>query len=223
MTITAAETSGKALARPYFLEGFAAMHEAMRRDAERLPRAVERVADRGHAGDLARLDRWYERFHFTIVHHHEREDDVVWPELRERAPEFSAFEGELTLDHHRLDHALSAMAVVLREPGTPGGVDAACHLRDLLFDHLAREEAAAFGLIASHFTAEEYGEIEHRLMKGTALRSMIFEVPWVFEGMDPYREAEMLKKAPAPVRFLQRTVLPRWYRNFAAPLLAVSS
>jgi hypothetical protein len=209
---------------PAFLEGFAAMHDAMRRDADRLPRAAAAVRTEA---DAAALGRWYGRFRATIEHHHEREDAVVWPELGRRDTSFQAEQPSLLDDHHRLDHALEAVTAALadrssgRTTTNDAMVAAASSLGELLVDHLAREEAAAFPRIAVEFTAEEYEALERQLLKGTTLAALAFEVPWVLEGMDPARFESMRAGAPMAIRVLHRLVFRRRYESVAAPMLAV--
>src|SRR5262245_13449644 len=59
---------------PDFLEGIIVVHGAMRRDADRLPRALDAVT----TVDGARaLQRWFEKFAREVEHHHLREDDVT--------------------------------------------------------------------------------------------------------------------------------------------------
>src|SRR3954464_12938415 len=124
-------------ARPAFLDGFARMHTAMRRDAERLPRAVAAASD---AGATAALLQWYRRFRSTIDLHHQREDTIIWPELIRRDPSFAAPQAELVADHHVLDAALAAVELALS-----GGGDAAGAVRQLggiLVESLPGEEPA---------------------------------------------------------------------------------
>src|SRR4051794_26540380 len=167
--------------RPSFLDGFAAMHAAMRRDANRLPRAAAAVRT---PADAAALGRWYELFRQTIEHHHEREDDLIWPELLRRDPSFEVEHAGLVDDHHDLDTALAAVTTALadRASGVVATNDAAAAsaaaLGELLVDHLAREEDAAFGRIANEFTAEEWAALERRMLKGTSLSSLAFQIPW---------------------------------------------
>jgi hypothetical protein len=210
---------------PAFLEGFAAMHDAMRRDADRLPRAAAGVRTKA---DAVALGRWYARFRATIEHHHEREDAVVWPELGRRDPSFEDAQPELLEDHHRLDLALEAMTAGLadRSSGRTNTNDAmvaaATSLGELLVDHLAREEAAAFPRIAVEFSSAEYEAIERQLLKGMTLASLAFEVPWVLEGMDTARFESMRSEAPIVIRVLHRLVFRRRYELVAAPVLAVA-
>jgi hemerythrin-like domain-containing protein len=205
---------------PEFLEGFAMVHDAMRRDARRLPDAVDRAATPTAARSLA---RWFARFCAELVHHHEREDEIVWPELLQRSPDFAADQEALTSDHEALDAALVRMTAALDRLGhdlgsrTDAGA-AAGDLRDLLLAHLDREEAAAFPRLAVAYPADEYASLEQRLIKGTPLRLMAFELPWVMDGVEPAVTGETADVLPLPIRLLDRLVFTPAYRRLARPV-----
>jgi hypothetical protein len=209
-----------------FLAGFAALHRAMRRDTRRLPLAIARLE---HPADAARLVRWYTAFHAAIDHHHRREDDLVWPELQRRDSSFGHHAEELTDDHHVLEAALTDVGTGLRDLAAgrrevrASVVMAAEGLATILHDHLAREEAAAFGRIGHAFTAEEYAALEGQMTHGMSIRELAFLGPWTFDELDPNVAADMLELLPAPMRLLVRTVFTRRYQRLAAPLLAVAS
>jgi hypothetical protein len=210
---------------PAFLDGFAAMHSAMRRDADRLPRAAARISS---TADAAALGRWYGRFRTTIEHHHEREDAIIWPDLAERDPSFALDQVDLLEDHHDLDRALATMTAALadraagRTNTNDAAVAAAVALGDLLVAHLAREEAAAFPRLAVEFTPEEYAAIERQLLKGTTFASLAFEVPWVLDELDAVTYEALREQAPLPIRVAHRLLFARRYATVAAPVLAVA-
>jgi hemerythrin-like domain-containing protein len=211
-------------ARPTFLNGFAAMHEAMRRDADRLPRATATMRT---ARDAAALVRWYDLFRESIEHHHQRGDDLIWPELLRRDPSFAVEHARLVEDHHALDIALAVVTTALADRATgvvttnDVATSAAAALGELLVDHLAREEAAAFGRLAVEFTAEEYEVLERQIIKGTRVSALAFQVPWVLDEMSEEEYAAMREQAPILMRVLHRVVFARRYAKVAAPLLAV--
>src|SRR4051794_10643349 len=140
---------------PHFLDGFAAMHAAMRRDAARLPGAIAAADEEA----LEALATWFRWFRSTLVHHHEREDEIVWPALLERDPTFGFELETLAEDHAELDRALAEVEAALGGDGDAGA--SAAHLATVLVDHLAREEAAAFPRLASCFAPEEWEAVEH--------------------------------------------------------------
>jgi hypothetical protein len=226
MTTTSDRPTTDMAARPAFLDGFATVHDAMRRDCGRLAPALARLTDRRHA---ERVQRWYRRFRAEIEHHHQREDDVLWPALLPRAPEFRAAAPALAEDHEALDARLAALDGALGAVVTGVALDRAHRaatiaeadaLATLLVAHLEREEAAAFPAIARTFSAEEFAAIEQQLLKGTSLRLLAFELPWALDGLDAGRRAEALRGVPAPFRLLHRLAFEPAYRRLVAPLTA---
>ena len=101
----AGELSHERRALAGFLTGFMAIHDAMRRDARRLVACSERQ-DRAVAATTGeQLLDWWRRVETAIVHHHQAEDEVVWPDLVARRPAFGERRPELEVDHHALDDA----------------------------------------------------------------------------------------------------------------------
>ena len=88
----------------------------------------------------------------------------------------------------------------------------------LLVDHLRREEAAAFPLIADSFTNEEFREIEEQMSKQLSLGQSVFEIPWVLESAEPSVRALADELLPAPVRLLNRLWFTPRYRRLVATL-----
>jgi Hemerythrin HHE cation binding domain len=210
---------------PAFLDGFRAIHRAMRRDTARLVRVAPRIRDRRQA---RRLTRWYEHFLVSIEHHHQREDLVVWPLLIDREPGFAADSATLQHDHEVLDTALHAVAGALRdlvdgvvvEPAVL--IAAAGRLHDHLHEHLDREETAAFGRIARSFTADEYHHLEEQLRQGLALSALAFEAPWVLDDLPAAQAAAMIGDVPPALRALYYVAFRPRYRRIAAVLEELS-
>jgi hemerythrin-like domain-containing protein len=207
---------------PEFLEGFAIIHRAMRRDVDRLPKAIARAQS---VDDARALQRWFTKFEREVEHHHHREDEVVWPMLLERAPEFGAHLDQLEDDHHQLDVAMAAVRTALAALATRADDDgraeadaAAVALRDHLHDHLDREEAAAFPMLAAAFTPEAYAELEKQLLKATSKRLIAFELPFAFDGLPAGSGVEQLAELPLLVRVLHRLVWQPSYDRLVAPL-----
>ncbi|MFL6204842.1 MAG: hemerythrin domain-containing protein [Acidimicrobiales bacterium] len=209
---------------PEFLEGIIVLHGGMRRDVDRLPVAIERTTDR--SGAVA-IQRWFAKFEREVVHHHEREDDVVWPILLEAAPEFGDPLGQLEEDHHGLDaamtatrQALDALTATYSYDTCVAAADAARALARLLHDHLDREEAAMFPAMARVFTAESFEQLEQELLKATPKRLFAFELPFAFDGLAADRVTSTLAEMPALIRLVHRFVWQPRYDRLVAPLRA---
>ena len=210
---------------PAFLDGFRAIHRAMRRDAARLERLAPRVDDQRRA---RRLARWYGHFLASIEHHHQREDLVVWPLLVDRDPSFAAETAALQHDHEVLDDALHSVATALRDlvdgnVADPGLLAAtATRLRNHLDEHLDREEAAAFPRIARSFNADEYHEVEKELREGLSMSELAFEAPWILDGLDSEQSEAMIGEVPVALRVLYYLAFRPRYLRIAAILGEVS-
>src|SRR3954470_12696103 len=93
---------------PPALYAYAAMHQAMHRDAERLVRTLA-----AGPADAAELERWWQRFRDVIVRHHVREDDLIWPALAAADPTFEADVASMHEDHAELDDAMAQVDATL--------------------------------------------------------------------------------------------------------------
>ena len=208
-----------------FLNGFAAIHDAMRRDAERLPRAVAAVQLADQAMALA---GWFGRYRVAIEHHHHREDEVVWPDLTARDPGFAEALDQLEADHHELDRAMDHVDAELARLAAgdlshrAAAVEAVDEFATVLHDHLEREESAAFERIAAAYTEEEYADLEERLNEDATLTELAFVAPWIADELDAQVLADLLQRLPIPLRLALRFVFTPRYRRLAAPVLAVA-
>jgi Hemerythrin HHE cation binding domain len=201
------------------LSAYAAIHDAMERDAGRLALAAATFSTRARAA----LPTWWDRFERDIEHHHEREDDLVFPLVAELDPGFTS--DELVADHTVLDLHLAQCGAAVARLGDGGrtadAVELARAARDLqlhLADHLRREEAVVFPVLDAGVTAEAYARVEAEMRRGMPLSSMAFTVPWILDELDPVLAGHVLDDAPAVLRFLDRVWFERSYRKVAGPV-----
>ena len=206
---------------PTELYGYAAMHLGMHRDAARLEQTLQ-------AGptDPAALASWWGQFRDVIVRHHTREDDLIWPALATADRTFAEEVAEMHSDHDeldavmdRLDRALTSLP--LWEPMLDEARRAAAAFRQVLVDHLGREEEVAFHRIVEH--PRMWAEIEAQIDRDMRPRDAVFEFPWALDALDPNRAAVLRQRVPRPFRPIVRWMwLPR-YRRFVARAHAVSA
>jgi len=232
-TATTATTTGAGLqsrdALPARLLNYAALHDAITRDLDRLERLTAWLAATGGpAGtDLLTLSRWWERFERCIVHHHEREDDLVFPLLAERG---MPVDPVLTEDHHELDRLMATVRHLLvgshgndRRVADPAGLaESARALREHMDDHLVREEAVVFPAHEAVLSEEDVVKMERQMRRGLSLGDLAFTAPWILDGAHPRVAAQVWADAPAPLRVLYRLFWQRSYATVAAPILAVA-
>ena len=222
MTITApSRLTSTSPDLPPALYGYAAMHLGMHRDAARLEQTLL-----ASPRDPAALARWWGQFRDVIVRHHTREDDLIWPSLADADPTFADEVAEMHGDHDelvaamdRLDRALTSLP--LWEPLLEEARLAAAAFRQVLLDHLAREEEVAFHRIVQH--PGMWAEIEAQIDKAMRPRDAVFEFPWALDELDPSRAAVLAQRVPRPFRPIVRCVWQPRYRRLAARAHAVTS
>jgi hemerythrin-like domain-containing protein len=220
---------------PTYACSFAAMHDAMRRDARRLVTALDAAgapADT-HRPDLPALARWFDRFEAVIEHHHHCEDDIVWPGLaalvasRDCGAEGMSFvvtREALLDDHHELDAAMTAVRESLHDAASGiGRQDVARHFEACLDAHLTREEAAVFPLLTNHVSEEEFAVLEHAVVEVTPLAAMTFTVPWIMDDAPTDLQAHVRDGMPTPIRLLNRWLLQPRYRRLVAAATGVQA
>ena len=204
------------------LAAYAAIHDAMVRDAARLARAVATSP----VEDGPALRAWWDHYELEIEHHHTREDDIVFPLVAERATDFTS--NELMADHAVLDLHMGLVRGSLDELAS-GTRDLGEVRSDLvrqvgafafhLDAHLGREEQVVFPVLATRVTPKEYAELEAQLRKGSPLSSLAFVLPWILDEVHPTLAENA--DIPLPLRVLDRLFWERRYARIAAPLLAV--
>ena len=223
--------TGTRLEFPSYARGFAAMHDAMRRDAGRLVAAVlaspSDAAGRGAAGrGAAALARWFDHFEAVIEHHHRCEDEVVWPGLEgiiaaggcgDEGSAFLDAHRRLLEDHQELDAAMAAVRTSLHVPSTVADRCAVARHFDVCLDaHLTREEAAVFPLLTAHVSAEQFAALEEGVVAMTPLKAFPFTLPWVLDGASDDVIATVVDGLPLPIRAVNRLVFQPRYRRMVA-------
>ncbi|MDX3850034.1 hemerythrin domain-containing protein [Streptomyces sp. AK02-01A] len=194
---------------PGHFHGFALMHIAMRRDAQRLLAAAPVLTSAG----LGPAGVWWQQLRDIIDWHHRSEDDVLWPGLLRTAPEFAAEARLLGEDHAVLDRAMDAVTSALR--GDAPVVTAATRFGSVLRDHLRDEEAVSFPVFA-RLSPDEYLAVERKVIASAPLKVMSSLQPWMFDGADRRSVAQVAATIPPPVRLIGNTVLRRRYERTLA-------
>ncbi|RZS80141.1 hemerythrin HHE cation binding domain-containing protein [Motilibacter rhizosphaerae] len=197
-------------------------HHAFRRDLDRFLRAVPHVA-------LDDLDAWRRlsaRWGVLVGqlhHHHEAEDTVLWPWLRERAtPEQLLVLDAMEQEHDEIDPGLAQVTAALAALASAGGERAGTRaalsvrlagVREVLDRHLGHEETDAIALLQQVTTQAEWVALEKRFSKGQPPTAVLQMLPWVVDGVDEHLLRRVLSSAPAPMRLLVRLLHPRFSRR----------
>jgi hemerythrin-like domain-containing protein len=102
----------------------------------------------------------------ALRHHHESEDDVLWPQLINADPAAGATLVELSAEHDALDAALDALAAVPVPDDAARAVlaTAAVQVRDLVHTHLEHEEPVLFPALAAHMPDRAWTEFSRAVI-----------------------------------------------------------
>lgn len=158
-----------------------------------------------------------------LHHHHQAEDELLWPKLRARVKS-SAIEviDEVEAQHQVIDATLSRVAEresAWAQDPTPGHRDSlAAELAGLyavLADHLELEERALLPLAAAVLTTDEWHAVGAAGVASIPKSVMPLVIGmFLYEG-DPAVITDMLKEAPLVVRTVFPMIAPRAYARRA--------
>ncbi|MEV7995127.1 hemerythrin domain-containing protein [Streptomyces sp. NPDC086077] len=159
----------------------------------------------------------------NLRHHHETEDNDLWPRIVATAPDTAHALGTLSEEHERLEEALDQLAAVdLNDNDVPaetgpaerispgGGVatdqardvlrKAAVEVRDTVHDHLAHEEPLLFPALRDHISPAEWQDFAQRVIATTPPVEGHLMVGFLDEVGTPAEVELVLAGLPEPVR-----------------------
>ncbi|MFD7445033.1 hemerythrin domain-containing protein [Streptomyces sp. NPDC059909] len=159
----------------------------------------------------------------NLRHHHEAEDEDLWPRIVTAASATEHELGVLSEEHERLDAALDLLAAVnmtgdevedganeavgtgLGGGGAVDGVraalrDAAVAVRDTVHDHLAHEEPVLFPALRDHISPEDWQDFAQRVIATTPPVAGHLMVGLLDEVGTPAEVELVLAGLPEPVR-----------------------
>nr|PZN42274.1 MAG: hemerythrin [Actinomycetota bacterium] len=185
-----------------------AVHDALRRELERLARVAARTGDDPRR--VLRAAAGWELFKRFLRVHHTTEDDVLWPEMRRLLagrPDDLALLDAMEEEHAAIDPLLAAVdaAVLDRDEGAGRLGDVLDALATTLRHHLRHEEAEGLALIDATLSAEQWAKFgrEHRARIGDDARHYL---PWLLDEASDETVAKVLAGLPAEIREAYRDV-----------------
>jgi hemerythrin-like domain-containing protein len=200
------------------------VHRVFRREFRLMPQMVRSTP----AGDLARAElvaAHVSELTTALHHHHEGEDELLWPPLLERVTP----RAEL-LERMKAEHAHVATVIIEAERLVGGWrVSAAIDLRDQLADcleqlstalnaHLAEEEAEVLPLAAEYLSVEEWALLGERGMASIPKNRLLVFLGYILEEASPEERASFLHHVPLPGRVAYRLIGQRQQQREARTL-----
>lgn len=136
-----------------------------------------------------------------LRHHHQTEDDLLWPMITAEAPGLTGPLASLNSEHVQLDAALDALASApVSRPDRTALVDAAIALRDLVHAHLGHEEPVLFPALRDHISAEAWKEFANQVVATAPDVGAHLLVGFLEQVGTPEEVEIILGGMPAPAR-----------------------
>lgn len=203
------------------------VHGAVRRDLERLVRALDAVrdADRGRAQELK---RGFDNLRDQLTRHHQGEDKWIWPMLADVGvdPELLA---TMESEHHSMAEALAETDAAMGAYAASGSAadattarDSVLRTQEVVNQHLAHEEGELEPVLAPHLVSPEWKEVEKKLSRQPPSVAGPF-FAWLTDGMTEENRAALRSMVPAPVILILSRVFGRRYHREVAPVWRESS
>ncbi|MBA2552172.1 MAG: hemerythrin domain-containing protein [Geodermatophilaceae bacterium] len=190
------------------------IHDALRRDATQLARAVEHRDLEDPRRRQALLAGW-DVFKRQLQRHHEGEDRDLWPLVRTYLPardQENALLTEMEREHDRIDPLITAVDTALRNSDPGWLAEATVAFREELLAHLQHEERDAVPLMDSVLSPQDWKAFSRAQRKATGFRGAKEFFPYILDQADPERAARISKRLPPPLRILVGRV---WQPRYA--------
>jgi hemerythrin-like domain-containing protein len=211
-------------AQPIDVRDMAIVHRTFRKVFDESARLV-RAAPTPSPGRVTFLADHIDFGIAALHHHHEGEDEMLYPKLIERVPDQAPMTEQVEHEHlaikTALEEASAACAAWRQRPSAETGEALAAsldHLNQVVQPHLDDEEQKVVPLAAVTLTQKEWDAMgKHGVasippkMRGLALGMML-------EPLDEADRAYMMKHVPAPVRMLYPFLVERPWKKYAATL-----
>ncbi len=184
------------------------IHRFFARESRLLAELVPGVAP-GNRARAATLAAHFGDYRTALHHHHEAEDELLWPKLLARMDLDADVVLRMEAQHERiaatLGRASAAFAEWERTADAPVRDRLAAVLREhrsALAEHLHDEEGYVLPLIEEHLTVPEWDAFNTRAAAGVPARKRLLLLGAILEDADPRERAYLLGGLPRPARLL---------------------
>lgn len=188
------------------------VHRMFRREYRLAPVLVRTV----EAGDRARaavVAAHLRELTVMLHHHHQGEDDLVWPRLHARTPVSAELVHRMEGQHAEVGGLLAQVDELLpswaaepdlaRREALAQTLDA---LAPALEAHLDEEEREVLPLVEQHLTSAEWDELGARAVAAIPKARLLVLLGYILEEASPSERRTMLGVLPPPVRLIYKTL-----------------
>lgn len=197
------------------------IHAAVRRDVARTEQALRTLRDGD--GDRARqVQVAWRNLVLELTHHHEAEDDILWPFLLERGVDADLLH-QMESEHAAMKEALSSASAaidsVVSTPRTAAATTAAdvvARASTVINDHLAHEERDVEAPLGNLEDDPEFKALSKKL-RPASMVDAANALAWMDDGAGQRERAALRATIPAPVVAILTKLVARRYQREVAP------
>lgn len=194
------------------------VHTALRRD---IVRAQTVLADLPYPDDRQRTAltahvRWMIGW---LHHHHQTEDQYLYPMVRAVSPGAAELLDDMDADHAAIQPAMDAVdaaaaGYALASSARDELLATLDALSEVLLPHLRREEEETMPVVSATLTERQWRDLdqEHNI-KPLSKRELAFTGNWIVDGLRPEDEAIVAALVPPIPRWIIKHILVRGYRK----------
>ncbi|MGW3124507.1 hemerythrin domain-containing protein [Streptomyces sp. NPDC001107] len=201
---------------------FLMVHHALRRDLERLPKALAALDPKDTRQARLLAEHW-QLYRWALMDHSVNEDDILFPLVLERAPQIAPALEAIEQDHEGLEAQLDEVSRLLQDLSTPEAIGVARataeELEEFLGRHLDAEEEHIVPVLVDRITP---GELRERQGQETSDKMKDFEEPpmwlvvtWSEEGVPREVSDAVVAALPPHFRDQMAEAFPQWRAEYA--------
>ena len=203
------------------------VHRVCRREFRLLPLMVRGVVD-GDTTSASRVFRHATEMIDALHHHHQNEDELLWPRLEQRAPLDAVMAEQMQAQHNVIGELLARAEAALpawQRAARAGDGDALAadlgQLHARLEEHLDEEEQHVLPVVGQTITPTELDELAERGFAAMPKRRALVFLGHILESASPGEQSRFLRRrVPPPVRLLYRLIGRRAFTRETAALRA---
>ena len=213
-------------AQPIDVRDMAIVHRTFRNAYEESARLV-RAAPSPSPGRVTFLADHIDFGLAALHHHHEGEDELLYPKLIQRVPDQAPMTEQVEHEHLAIKTALEAASAACaawrQRPSAETGEALAAaldHLNEVVQPHLDDEEEKVVPLAAITFTQQEWDAMGKHGVAWIPRNKRGIAFGMLLEPLGDADRAYMMRSLPAPVRMLYPVLIDRPWKKYASTLRA---
>ncbi|KQV73478.1 hypothetical protein ASC64_18745 [Nocardioides sp. Root122] len=197
------------------------IHAAVRRDVARTEQALRRLGD----GDVARarqVQAAWQNLVRELTHHHEAEDEILWPFLLERGVDADLLH-EMESEHVAMKEALGSASAAIDEvaatptmAGARSAADVVARSSEVINRHLDHEERDVEAPMGDLESDPEFKALGKKL-RPASIVDAANALAWMQDGAGERERSALRATIPGPVVSILTLLLARRYRREVAP------